>query len=240
MYEFLERIRFFAPSSALTEDIVEHNHTLATQELRADPASSEENLNEHLPSKDEAEHGEHAHLGRDFINKLYQTLSSDEHLERPHSPEELRRIHHQNRLIIAERLYGYLAILARRPQAMEGHRYHIGMVIVEEMGPLLGLSHLYDSQERLSDSRMPLDSSQPKSTAERLLWRLAEEFHKWLSVECRGHYEAPWGEMLLEKEHYLLLIAHTFHKPKQNRSYTRANYAPPLSDSYYSRKTRKA
>lgn len=237
MYEFLDRIQFFKPSSELTNKIVELRHMIDVSKSYDDRYNAEEVFRE------SSRYGRETEQDRYASDRLKSFLS---HLEKellpqklPYSEQELERIQHQNQLIIAERLYGFLAILARRPRSLEGYRYNIRQIIPEGMGILLGFSQPQLTEEFWNERESPEGLSQSHGLFAKLLQGLTSEFERWLTHERGGQYVAPWGEMLIEGED-LLLIAHTFAKLEPNRQYTRAKYTPAPSEVYYNRKTRKA
>lgn len=117
---------------------------------------------------------------RDF--KLLDCLTL---VRRDYSPD--RRVEACRRTV-RERLYRYLAFLARSTHARRGLPMPIFKVLPEAMEHLLGLE---DREERFV----------------KLPFELTEEFRHWLVEEAGGSYEAPWGVVSIRDEGELKLTA---------------------------------
>ena len=122
--------------------------------------------------------------------------------ERPTPVEDLsaEEIDHYQRLV-AERLYRYLAFLARSARHSHRLRYDLNEVIVESMKALLGL-------ERAS---LPLLSELADEFRERGMMRWPE-----------GRYEAPWGEVRRISLNSFILTASKREAGEPRRGYERA------------------
>src|SRR5205085_426915 len=124
------------------------------------------------------EPGEREYEDREaFFSRLSREVPR---FERPHSPGEYREIQRQNQLIIAERLYGYLAILARSPYAGDKARYELWEAIPHGMGMLLGFTTPSDYRRDVN-WREPHEAGGVLDDESReLLNGLTQEFERWL------------------------------------------------------------
>lgn len=93
----------------------------------------------------------------------------------------------RGQFVISERLYRHLAYLARTPHARASRPFPLFKVIPSSMETLLGVE---DTRGRC---RPLLDS-------------LTLEFHHRMLETHGGRYEAPWGEVEVDPEGFLLRL----------------------------------
>lgn len=176
---------FFPISSELALRIATTNSELVMSELES---VEDEDINE--KGLEQAE--DFDHLERD----------SAEHLEvadRESSPDEDLQDYQRT---IRERLYEFLAFLARSEHARNGEPYELFEILPPGITTLFGLEdptdHTYD---------LPI--------------LVTREFRKWL-IDNNRYYEAPWGEIRLEDGDLLRLTAAALPDHGSGRAYSRA------------------
>jgi hypothetical protein len=243
MYEFLDELNFFIPTAQLTEDIIVQNRKLAQQDLqraRREDLDAEFFEHEFRGERRNSASGDSPEGQQRFVDRCMELVRN----ETLNDHEKLNHIMRQSQLEIAETLYGYLAVLARRQEAFRGEPYNIWLVIPQGMGSRLGLmrsvAHLRHvdfeaNKYRLDDEQLFDDNSRM------LLTEFTKEFRLWLSHQQGGTYDrAPWGVMHLEDEDHLFLRAAP--QERRRRRPTRhyegeAHYGP--SSEGFERWTRK-
>ena len=189
---------FFSPSPELAREIVLANELLAAED-------EERSAGAKLDAEDNEEG-----ITIDKASRLLYGESNFSHNELDEQLESPERV-------VADRLYGYLALLARSPQAEEGRPYDMDEVIPEGMETMLGLE---DSADRYKD----------------LLLDLTSVFRCWM-MDKSGHYSTPWGDIDLEGNQ-LRLTAKIVHRKESRRPYSPATFIDPPSPAYRKREGR--
>lgn len=204
---------FFIPSAPIAEAIALENYRLTLEDLKEDFSVSIDH-----EYKEEWNPPDRRKEWRNEVN--YQKWRALMESIKAFLREEGRSIQREQIIqcqrVISQRLYRYLAFLARSSQAQQGTRFDIWIIVPEGMETMLGLAvHKKDRE-------------QSEEKIKTLLRELTGEFGGWLSNNCGGYYKAPWGEMHLE-DHYLLLVATTFHESNSEHPYTEATFDPPIA-----------
>jgi hypothetical protein len=184
---------FFTPTPELTRDIAEANRDLLREDLEEGlTARDREEMD------DEAEEGEH--LVHDEMDDLFIAKP-----ERPRGHDDLLRpltlTDYQH--LIAKRLHGFLAFLARSEQARERAAYDLYEIVPEGMERRLGLN---DRSRRYGG----------------LLRGLAEEFRGSLMEKHSGRFGARWGEIYLVGPREVVLVERAAQRREAAAPYQRA------------------
>jgi hypothetical protein len=119
----------------------------------------------------------------------------------------------QEQRVIAERMYHYLAFLARSPLAQDGSK--LEEALARGLSTMLGLSPL---EERPPD--------ETESESHLLIREVVSEFKSWLLHERGGECITAWGEIHLDGKN-LLLRPFAFEEDEQHEPYTAAKYESP-------------
>ena len=173
---------FFTPSGQLASRIVAHNQRL----LSLDYESEAPDLDD-VNDEDEQEVDEEPPWANNSESETNQQR------------------------LIGERLYHYLAFLARQSSNEDGGKLE---ALRKGLIAMLGLSAV----GRPGAAR----------DSERLVGALVDEFLAWLSDSCFGAYVTPWGEVYLT-DGELVLSAYTFDDESSSEPYEPATYLPPPS-----------
>jgi len=204
MYKYLESIQFFTPTDELTMAIITKNRELAHADRQEMPREEHEGEivgHESKPRAEERLAREAARRGRDFVERFKDNVWR----KTQDDPEKKAGLVSESQMAIADSLYGYLAVLSRRPQAVEP--YELWNVISRGMGSRLGLMRPVSPKERVHFEAHKYEMRDADLFDEfslKLLMDLNEEFIGWLDKNA-GSYRAEWGEMFLKGRHHLLL-----------------------------------
>jgi anti-sigma B factor antagonist len=179
---------FFPISPELTLRIVETNTALIMSELEsmADEDSDELGL-----KQDES------------FDQLESDWSEGREVVDREGPSPSDRVEAYS-LTIRERLYQFLALLARGEHARSGKPYELFKVFPPGVRTLFGLENATDQFYDLSTE-------------------VTHEFRNWL-IESGKYYRAPWGEMRLEDDILLRLTTADVPDEGSGRPYSHALY----------------
>jgi hypothetical protein len=208
MYEYLESIGFFTPSDTLTMGIITKNRELAHLDRLEMPHEEHEGEvvdPDYRPKAAERQAKDAGRRWREFVERYKETVWR----KTQNDPEKRESLSRQSQLAIADSLYGYLAVLSRRPQARAGEPYDLWMVISRGMGSRLGLMRPVGPNERVQFEAHKYEMRDADLFDEfsyQLLLKLTDEFSSWLGSH-QGTYKAQWGDITLKGSHHLVLRA---------------------------------
>lgn len=180
--EFLEDLKFFAPSLDLARKILRLNDELGEAYFSRE---YEELAAREGVLSDSREPIKYGIWFRWLFRKVSGILS---HGEERHARRRIKSEEESASLLrpfISERVFNHLAMLSRSPHAKQGKPFSIREELTVEIAEKLGLGLILHEKTSLA----------LRSRGENVLLQLAREFQHWLVDKRRGSYVTTWGVM---------------------------------------------